>query len=112
MEPIQCFDILCLPKLYTLSAGKFINSCYNKLFPNHFEDYFNPISSIHSYSTRLSTSNNLFLVSSSSGKFSLTFDVPKVWFSIADSITSYTTFIFKLKLKKHLLDENIHNYKL
>jgi len=52
--------ILWPPKLYTLSVGKFMHSCYNKLLPNHFDAYFNPNNSIHSFSTRLSTSNNLF----------------------------------------------------
>ena len=66
---------------------------YNKLLPNHFDDYFIPINSIHSHSTRLSTSNNLFLpwVNSSSGKCSLTFVDPKVWSSIPDDIKPLTT---------------------
>jgi len=38
-----------------------MHSYHNNLLPNHFDDYFVPISSIHSHSTRLSTSNNLFL---------------------------------------------------
>jgi len=44
-----------------------------KLLPNHFDDDFIPLSSIHYHSTRLATSNNLFLprVNSSSGKCSL-----------------------------------------
>jgi len=37
-----------------------MHSYYNKLLPNHFDDYFIPISSVHSYTTRISTSNNLF----------------------------------------------------
>ena len=71
-ELFQHLNILCLPKLYTLSVDKFMHSYHNKLLPNHFGDYFIPISSIHSYSTRRATSNNLFLprVNSSSGKYS------------------------------------------
>jgi len=78
-EPFQHLNILSLPKIYTLSVGKFMHS-YNKLLPNHFDEYFIPISSIHSHSTRIATSNNLFLprVNSSSGKCSLTFVGPKV----------------------------------
>jgi len=38
-----------------------MHSYYNKLLPNHFDDYFIPVSSIHSHFTRLSTSINLFL---------------------------------------------------
>jgi len=60
-ESFQHLNILCLPKLYTLSVGKFIPFYYNKLLPCHFDNYFIPISSIHSYPTRLSTSNNSFI---------------------------------------------------
>jgi len=72
-EPFQHWNILCLLKLYSFSVGKFKHSYHNKLLPNHFDDYFIPISSIHSYSTRQATSNNLFLprVKSSLGKCSL-----------------------------------------
>ena len=106
-EPFQHLNILCLPKLYTLSVGKFMYSYYNKLLPNYFDEYFIPISSFHSHSTRPATSNNLYLprVNSSSGKCSLTFVGPKVWSSIPKDSNSSTTFIFKWKLKKHLLHE-------
>jgi len=100
-------NILSLPKIYTLSVGKFMHSYHNKLLPNDFVEYFIPISSIHSHSTRLATSNNLFLprVNSSSGKCSLAFIGPKVWSSIPNHIKSSTTFTFKWKLKKHLLHD-------
>jgi len=54
LEPFQHLNILSLPKIYTLSVGKFMHSYHNKLLPNHFDEYFIPISSIHSHSTRLS----------------------------------------------------------
>ena len=75
------------------------------MLPNHFDEYFVPLSSIHYHSTRLATSKNLFLprVNSSSGKCSLKFIGPKVWSSIPDDIKFSTTFTFQWKLKKHLL---------
>ena len=106
-EPFQHLNILCLPKLYTLSVGKFMHSYYNKLLPNHFDEYFIPISSIHSYSTKLSISNNMFSprVNSSSGKCSLTFVGPNVWSSTPDCMKSYATFTFKWNLEKHRLHQ-------
>ena len=58
----------------TSPVGKFTHSYYSKLLPNNFDNYFIPVSSIHSYPTRLSTSNRLFLpgVNPSSGKCSIT----------------------------------------
>ena len=106
-EPFQHLKILSLPKIYTLSVGKVMHSYHSKLLVNHFDEYFIPISSIHCHSTRLATSNNLFLprVNSTSGKCSLTFVGPNVWSSIPNDIKSSTTFTFKWKLKKHLLHE-------
>jgi len=76
-------------KLYTLSVGKLMHSHHNKLLQNNFDEYFIPVSSIHSHSTRLATSNNLFLprVNSFSGKCSLTFVGPKVWSSMPNHIS-------------------------
>jgi len=106
-EHFQHLNILCLPKLYNFSVGKFMHSYHDKLLPNHFDEYFIPLSSIHYHSTRLATSRNLFLptVNSSSGKCSLKFIGPKVWSSIPDDIKYLTTSTFKWKLKKHLLHE-------
>ena len=93
-EHFQHLNILCLPKLYSFSVGKFMHSYHNKLLPNHFDEYFVPLSSIHYHSTRLATSKNLFLprVNSSSGICSLKFIGPKVWSSIPDDIKFSTTF--------------------
>jgi len=106
-EHFQHLNILCLPKLYSFSVGKFMHSYHNKLLPNHFDEYFIPLSSIHYHSTKLATSRNLLLprVNSSSGKCSLKFVGPKVWSSIPDDIKFSTTLTFKWKLKKHLLHE-------
>ena len=106
-EHFQHLNILCLPKLYSFSVGKFMHSYHNKLLPNHFDEYFIPLSSIHYDSTRLATSKNLFLprVNSTSAKCSLKLIGPKVWSSIPNDIKYSTTFTFKWKLKKHLLHE-------
>ena len=106
-DNFQHLNILCLPKLYSFSVAKFMDSYHNKLLPNHFDEYFIPLSSIHYHLTRLATSRNLFLltVNSSSGKCSLKFIGPKAWSSIPDNTKFSTTFTFKWKLKKHLLHE-------
>ena len=103
-ELFQLLNTLSLPKIYTFSVGKLMHSYHNKLLPNHFDEYFIPISSIHSHSTRLATSDNLFLprVNSSSGKFSLIFVGPKVWSSIPNDIKFSTTFTFKQSLRTQI----------
>ena len=106
-DHFQHLNILCLHKLYSFSVGEFMHSYHNKLLPNHSDEYFISLSSIHYHSTRLAASKNLFLprVNSSSGKCSLKFIGPKVWSSIPDDIKFSTTFTFEWKLKKHLLQE-------
>jgi len=106
-DHFQRLNILCLPNLYSFSVGKFMHSYHNKLLPNHFDEYFIPLSSNHYHSTRLATSKNRFLprVNSSSGKCSLKFIGLKVWSSIPGDIKLSTTFTFKWKLKKHFLHE-------
>ena len=98
---VQHLNILRLPKLYSFSVGKFMHSYHNKLLPNHFDEYFVPLSSIHYHSTRLATSKNSFLprVNSSSVRCSLKFIGPKVWSSIPDNIKFSTTFTFKWYLR-------------
>ena len=58
------------PLLYSFSVGKCMHSYHHKVLPNHFDEYFIQLSSIHYHSTRLATPNNLILprVNSSSGK--------------------------------------------
>ena len=79
-EHFQHLNILCLPKLYSFSVGKFMHTYHNKLLPRHFDEYFIPLSSTHYHSTRLAAPKNLFLprVNSSSGKCSFKFIGPKV----------------------------------
>jgi len=61
-EHFQHLNILCLPKLCSFSVGKFMHSYHNKLLPNHFDEYFVPLSSIHYHYTRHATSTNLFFL--------------------------------------------------
>jgi len=114
LEHFQHLNILCLPKWYSFSVGKFMHSYHNKLLPNHFDEHFIPLSSIHYHSTRLATSKNLFLprVNSSSGKCSLKFIGPKVWSPIPDDIKFSTIFTFKWKLKNTSYMNKIPNYEL
>jgi len=63
-DHFQHLNILCLPKLYSFSVGKFMHSYHNKLLPNHFDEYFIPLSSIHYHSTRLATSDVVETVTS------------------------------------------------
>jgi len=113
-EHFQHLSILYLPKQYCFPVGKFMNSYHNKLLPNHFDEYFIPLSSIHYHSTRQATSRNLFLprVNALSGKCSLKFIGPKVWSSIPDDIECSTTFTLNGNLRNTSYMKKIPNYEL
>ena len=59
-EHFQHLNILCLPKVNSFSVGKFMHSYHNKLLPNHFDEYFIPLSSILYHSTRPATLETCF----------------------------------------------------
>ena len=101
-EPFQHTNILSLPKIYALSVGKFMQSYHNKLLPKHFDEYFIPISSIHSHSTRLATSNNLFLPRVNSSQE----NVPLPLFAQYQMILNLQPrLLLNGKLRKHLLHD-------
>jgi len=47
--------ILEITDLFQLSVAKFIYSFYNGSLPNHFDNYFSEIASVHKYQTRLAS---------------------------------------------------------
>jgi len=87
-----------------------MHSYHTKLLANHFDDCFIPISSIHSYSARLSTSNNLFLpeVNSFSGNCYLTLVGPKMWYQLLSSLLPPLPSIGKLRNTSYT--KKMHNY--
>jgi len=51
---VLCYrnTILNIADLFNLSAAKFMYSFYNGGLPNHFDNYFTEIASVHKYQTR------------------------------------------------------------
>jgi len=62
------------PDLFKLSVAKFMYSFYNGWLPNHFDNNFAEIASIHKYQTRLASLQNYYLptMKTSLGQLSLT----------------------------------------
>ena len=72
--------ILEIPNLFQLSVAKFIYSFYNGGLPNHFENYFAEIASVHKYQTRLASLQKYYLprMKTSLGQLSLKYIGPKI----------------------------------
>jgi len=78
-----------------------MHSYYNKLLPNHVDDYFIAISSIQSRSTRIFIYNNLIFprANSSSEQSSFTFVGSEVVSPIPDSVKSSAILLAKGNLR-------------
>ena len=70
---------------------------YHKLSPSSFVNFFNPVSSIHSYNTRQSQIDNLFVTSVDTTQYgirSLSYTGPELWnsLSIVKKIKLFSSF--------------------
>ena len=69
-----------------LEILSFVYQWYHELSPSCLVDYFNPVSSIHSYNTRQSQIDNLFVKSVQYGIRSLSYTGPKLWNSLSINV--------------------------
>jgi len=73
-------EILEIPELFQLSVAKFMYSFYNGGLPNHFDNFFAEIASVHKYQTKLVFLHNCYLprMKTSLGQLSLKYIGPKI----------------------------------
>jgi len=97
--------ILEIPDLFQSSVAKFINSFYTGGLPNHFDNYYVEIASVHKYQTRLASLQNYYLprMKTSLGQLSLKYIGPKIWSNIPEKLKSFLPYSFGKKCKKVLL---------
>jgi len=76
--------ILKIPDLFQLSVAKFMYSFHNRGLPNHFDNYFAEIASVHKYQTRLASLQKYYLprMKTSLGQLSFKYIGPKIWSNI------------------------------
>ena len=82
--------ILEIPDLFKLSVAKFTYSFYSDGLPNHFDNYFAEIASVHKYKTRLASLQkySLLRMKTSLGQFSLKYTGTKIWSDIPETFKS------------------------
>ena len=97
--------ILQLDKLYKLEVAKFMFRFYNNALPSQFASVYNNVNKIHSYNTRSSKDQNLFLPrreSSFANKRSIKFFEVKIWNEILPKVSNLKTIkAFTKKLTNH-----------
>ena len=86
-EPfLKSLRLLKFSDIIHLEILSFVYQWYHKLSPSCFVNYFNPVSSIHSYNTRQSQIDNLFVKSVHTTQYgirSLSYTGPKLWNSLS-----------------------------
>ena len=94
--------ILKMPDLFQLSVARLMNSFYNGGLPNHFDNYFSEIASVHKYQTRLASLQKYYLprVKTSLGQLSLKYIGPKIWSNIPEKLKSSSPYSFGKKYFK------------
>ena len=104
--PFKKLEILKLTDLVTLyKYALFMYQYHNyNIFPSLFENFFQTVSSLHSYNTRLATKSTYYIntIKTNYGKFNIHFAGVKVWNNLDESIKHlpFKTFKSKLKSKK------------
>jgi len=88
-----------------LSVAKFTYSFYNGGSPNHFDNYFSEIASVHKYQTRLDSLKKYYLprMKASLGQLFLKYIGPTIWSNIPENLKSSSPYSFGKKYKKVLL---------
>jgi len=97
--------MLEIPDLFQLSVAKFMYSFCNGGLPNHFDNYFAEIASVHKYQTRLASLQKYYLprMKTTLGHLSLKYIGPKIWSNIPERLKSSSPHSFGKKYKKVLL---------
>ena len=94
-----------LSDLVTLHIALFMHKFHNKLLPSYFDNFFNPVLSIHNYNTRSAANQSYYLprARTNYGIFNIRFQGPKVWNSLGKDIKSNPFGEFKKQLKNELM---------
>ena len=108
-EPLlKSLRFLKFSDIIHLEILSFAYQWYHKLSPSCFVNYFNPVSSIHSYNTRQSQIDNLFVKSvhiTQYGIRSLSYTSPKLWNSLSVAVKKIKLFSsFRQYIKNSVID--------
>ena len=108
-EPLlKSLRLLKFSFIIYLEIVPFVYQWYHKLSPSCFVNYFNPVSSIHSYNTRQSQIDNLFVKSVHTTQYgirSLSYTGPKLWNSLSIDVKKIKPFSsFRQYIKNSVID--------
>ena len=108
-EPMfKSLNLLKLNDVIELQILSFVYQWSHRLLPPCFSEYFNFISSVHSYSTRQSCKKNLYVASVNTTQYGLRFlkfTSPRLWNSLPTNITNSNSLrTFRKTLRNSMLN--------
>jgi len=106
----KSFDLLTLKQIHDLEVVKLMYKHKNELLPPKFQDYFTPVSTVHTHNTRSRTRENFFIprTRTSIGQKLIRVEGPKIWNSLPDSIrNSQSIHSFSSSCKSYFINENV-----
>ena len=108
-EPLlKSLRLLKFSNIIHLEILSFVYQWYHKLSPSCFVNYFNPVSSIHSYNTRQSKIDNLLVKSVHTNQYgipSLNYTGPKLWNTLSIDVKKMKPFSsFRQYIKNSVVD--------
>ena len=108
-EPLlESLRLLKFSNIIHLEILSFVYQWYHKISPSCFANYFNPVSSIHSYNTRQSQIDNLFVKyvhTTQYGIRSLSYTGLKLWNFLPIDVKKIKPFFsFRQHIKNSVID--------
>ena len=102
-------QIIKLPDLVHLHTSNFMYDFHSNNLPLIFSDFFKPVSSIHSYNTRLASKSSLYLphARTNYGIFNIRYNGAKIWNTIDIEVRNLPKKHFIKKLKNNYLNTYI-----
>jgi hypothetical protein len=99
------FDMLKLTDLVYFHNALFMYQYNNNMLPKAYDDFFQTISSMHQYNTRLASRSSYYVnaVRTNYGKFNIRFSAVTIWNKLDENIKKLPLKSFKAKVKQSLL---------
>ena len=98
-------ELLKLQDIILMKNNLFIYHFHNNMLPSAFDNFFKPVSTVHSYRTRLASKDSFHLphARTNYGKFSLRFLGAKIWNETKEEFKSCSQYLFKRNIKNDIL---------
>ena len=103
--PFKQFEILKLKDLVYFYNALFMYKFHNNLLPKAYDHFFQLISSVHKYNTRLASRSSYYIknIRTNYGKFNIHFAAATIWNNLDNNIKHLSQKSFKTNIKLSII---------